>query len=44
MNQSVLDIIRKRRTIRRYTDREVTDEQIDTLLEMAMSAPNRLNQ
>jgi nitroreductase len=44
MNQSVLDIIRKRRTIRRYTDREVTDEQVDTLLEMAMSAPNRLNQ
>jgi nitroreductase len=43
MNQEVLDTIRKRRTIRRYTDQEVTDEQIDTLLEMAMSAPNRLN-
>ena len=43
MSESVLDTIRKRRTIRRYTDQDVTDEQVDTLLEMAMSAPNRLN-
>lgn len=43
MNEVVLDTIRKRRTIRKYTDQEITGEQIDTLLEMAMSAPNRLN-
>lgn len=43
MEDTVLDTIRKRRTIRKYADREVTDEQIDTLLEMAMTAPNRLN-
>jgi nitroreductase len=43
MSEEVLDVIRKRRTIRRYTDEEVTEEQVDTLLEMAMTAPNRLN-
>jgi nitroreductase len=43
MEDAVLDTIRRRRTIRRYTDEDVTDEQVDTLLEMAMSAPNRLN-
>ncbi len=43
MEECVFNTIRKRRTIRRYTDQEVTDEQIDTLLEMAMCAPNRLN-
>jgi nitroreductase len=44
MSDEVLDTIRERRTIRKYTDEEVTDEQIDTLLEVAMMAPNRLNQ
>lgn len=43
MKEDILDIIRKRRTIRKYTDGDVTEEQIDTLLEMAMMAPNRLN-
>jgi nitroreductase len=43
MEDTVLDTIRKRRTIRRYENQEITDEQIDTLLELAMSAPNRLN-
>lgn len=43
MEKTVLDAIRQRRTIRRYTDRDVTGEQVDTLLEMAMCAPNRLN-
>jgi nitroreductase len=38
-----LDVIRKRRTIRKFTDQEVSPEQIDLLLEMAMCAPNRLN-
>ena len=43
MSDQMLDTIRKRRTIRRYTDQELSDQQIETLLEMAMSAPNRLN-
>lgn len=43
MNEDLLDIIRKRRTIRHFTDREVTQEQLETLLELAMCAPNRLN-
>ena len=43
MKDEVLDTIRRRRTIRRYDDRDVSAEQVDTLLEMAMSAPNRLN-
>jgi nitroreductase len=43
MNEEMLDLIRKRRTIRRFTAEDVTDEQIETLLEMAMCAPNRLN-
>ncbi len=44
MQETVLNTIRQRRTIRHYTDQEVTDDQIDTLLEMAMCAPNRLDQ
>jgi len=44
MKDEVLDTILKRRTIRKYTDEAVTEEQIDTLLEMAMAAPNRLDQ
>ena len=43
MDNSVLNTIRKRRTIRRFTEQELKDEQVDTLLELAMSAPNRLN-
>ena len=43
MSQQVLDTIQKRRTIRRYTDQDLSDEQVDILLEGAMSAPNRLN-
>jgi nitroreductase len=43
MNEQLLDLIRKRRTIRRFTADDVTDEEIETLLEMAMCAPNRLN-
>jgi nitroreductase len=43
MDENVLDIIRKRRTVRKFTDQEVTGEQIETLLELAMCAPNRLN-
>lgn len=43
MTQEMLDLIRKRRTIRRFADERVSEEQVETLLEMAMSAPNRLN-
>ena len=43
MTQEVLDVIRKRRTVRKFTDQEVSREQIDLLLELAMCAPNRLN-
>ena len=43
MNEVMLDLIRKRRTIRRFTDQEVSKEQVETLLEMAMCAPSRLN-
>ena len=43
MNEDMLDVIRKRRTIRKFTDKDVSDEQVETLLEMAMCAPNRLN-
>jgi nitroreductase len=43
MSKEMLDLIRKRRTIRKFTDEDVSEEQVETLLEMAMSAPNRLN-
>jgi len=43
MTDEILNTIRKRRTIRRYTDQDLSDDQIDTLLEIAMTAPNRLN-
>ena len=43
MSDNVFDVIRKRRTIRKFTDEDVSEEQVETLLEMAMCAPNRLN-
>jgi nitroreductase len=43
MSEEVFDVIRRRRTIRRFTDQDVSDEQVEVLLEMGMSAPNRLN-
>jgi nitroreductase len=43
MSEEMLDLIRKRRTIRNFTEDDVSDEHVDTLLEMAMCAPNRLN-
>ncbi len=43
MQESLLDLIRQRRTIRRFTDASVADEQIDALVELAMCAPTRLN-
>jgi nitroreductase len=43
MSDDILDFIRKRRTIRKFTDEEVSDDQVDTLVEIAMCAPNRLD-
>jgi nitroreductase len=43
MEETLLDVIRRRRTIRRFTDQKVSEEQIDTLLELAMCAPSRLD-
>ena len=43
MRDEILETIRKRRTIRRYADHDVDNEQVETLLEVAMTAPNRLN-
>ncbi|MBQ1357923.1 MAG: nitroreductase family protein [Oscillospiraceae bacterium] len=39
----VLDIIKDRRSIRRYTDREVTEEQIREILDAAFWAPTAVN-
>jgi nitroreductase len=42
-SEIMLDLIRKRRTIRQFTVEDVSQEQVETLLEMAMCAPNRLD-
>jgi nitroreductase len=39
----ILDVIKKRRSIRKYTGQAVTDEQIRQLLEAAMAAPSASN-
>ena len=44
MNEiNMLDMIKKRRSIRKYTGEAVTDEQIRQLLEAAMAAPSGSN-
>jgi len=40
---NVLSTIKKRRSIRKYTDQAVTDEEIRQLLEAAMAAPSANN-
>ena len=40
---ATLELLKKRRSIRRYTDQAVTDEQIRQLLEAAMAAPSASN-
>ena len=39
-----LEVIFTRRSIRRYTSKAVTDEELKTLLEAAMNAPSANNQ
>jgi len=39
----VLDLIKKRRSIRKYTDDPISDEEIRTMLEAAMAAPSADN-
>jgi nitroreductase len=43
MANEVLDVLKKRRTVRKFTDEQVTDEQVETILEMGMYAPTYLN-
>jgi len=43
MDNVVLDTIRRRRTIRRFTEEPVDDKELETLLSLAMRAPSRLN-
>ncbi len=38
-----LDVMRKRRTIRHFTDEDISQKEVETLLEIAMCAPNRLD-
>ncbi len=39
----MLDIIKKRRSIRKYTDKPLSDDDVRTLLEAAMAAPSADN-
>ncbi len=43
MEKEVLEAIRKRRTVRSFTDEEVSEDQVETILEMAMYAPTYMN-
>jgi nitroreductase len=43
MNEQSLDLFRHRRTIRHFGPQDITDREVELLLEMAMYAPNRLN-
>ena len=43
MSTETLDVIRSRRTVRRFAEEQVSDDDLDTILEMAMYAPSRLN-
>lgn len=43
MNNSVIDNIKKRRSIRKYTGQVITDKQVKVLLELGFSAPSAHN-
>lgn len=42
-NEAILEAIYARRSIRKFTDEAVSDEQIETLLKAAMAAPSATN-
>ena len=42
-SQAVLDNILSRKSVRSYTDRDVTPEQVETILKAAMAAPSGMN-
>ena len=41
--QSALDIIHARKSVRTYTDENVSEEQVETILRAAMAAPSGMN-
>lgn len=43
VNQAALDNIHARKSVRSYTDENVTPEQVETLLRAAMAAPSGMN-
>ncbi|MGC9315404.1 MAG: nitroreductase family protein [bacterium] len=43
MPSKFLEIVKQRRSVRKYTDREVTDSEINTILETARLAPSSNN-
>ena len=43
INQAALDNIHARKSVRSYTDENVTPEQVETLLRAAMAAPSGMN-
>ena len=42
-SQAVMDNILSRKSVRSYTDRDVTPEQVETMLRAAMAAPSGMN-
>lgn len=43
LDTGLLDLIKRRRTVRKFTDQDVTDEQVRAVLEAAVSAPTRFD-
>jgi nitroreductase len=43
MEKDVFEVIKKRRTVRSFTEEEVSDELVNTIIEMAMYAPTYMN-
>jgi nitroreductase len=43
MDTALLDFIKSRRTVRKFTDQPVSDEQLRAVLEAAVAAPTRLD-
>ena len=43
ITNDMLELIRKRRTIRKFTEEDVGEDMLEALLDAASVAPNRLN-